>query len=440
MSLPRPTWPAPVLGAAAVAVLLAACSGGAPGADSADPASPADDGTGEVELADSLTLWGAQETPDVVTELVDRYGQERGVDVEFVTVPGPFDQNVLTRWTTGDRPDVMFFQPASWRLRQLQVDNLQPLDDLGLEERQRFDLTGESGSVDGVQYAATFGFPAVFGVFYNRAVFEEQDLQPPTTYEEFLDVARTLDEAGVDPVHLAGGEPWTLQLGPFEWLTDAAADGLVEDINANEAEWTDERVVESFERLRTLVGEGLVNDDHTTATYVDQQQALVSGEAGMVIQASWIVPALTGSQGEEAVDSVGYFPMPNESGAVMWQASNLGSAVLPRTGDPAAEATARDFLTWLTTDAYPDYLEGTGEPSVFSDVEDPPLDDLTSEVVEAFEAESIPSLTLQAAADYGPLAPNLGELVAGVRDPQGVAEAMQTEFARNAEASGLDGW
>lgn len=435
MSRPRIIRTASVVGAAVLAVTLAACSGGAPGADPAPESSG-----GDVDLADSITIWGAQETPDTVTELIDRYGEERDIDVEFVTVPGPFEQNVLTRWTTGDRPDVMFYQPASWRLRQLQVDNLQNLGDLGFEERHRFDLSGVSGSVDGEQYAATFGFPAVFGVFYNKAVFEENGLEPPTSYEEFTDAAQTLDAAGIDPVHLAGGEPWTLQLGPFEWMTDAAADGLVDDINANEAEWTDPRIVESFERLRSLVDDGFVNDDYITASYVDQQQALVEGRAGMVIQASWMIPALAGSQGEDALDELGYFPMPSESGAVMWQASNLGSAVLPRTGDASAEATGRDFLEWLTTDAYPDYLKGTGEPSVFTDVEDPALDDLTMQVIEAFEAESIPSLTLQADADYGALGPNLGELIAGTRDAQSIAETMQTDFARNAAAAQLDGW
>ncbi len=434
MSLPKVSRSASVFGAIVLAASLAACTGGAPGSD------PAPDSGGDAELADSITIWGAQETPEIVTELIDRYGEERDIDVEFVTVPGPFEQNVLTRWTTGDRPDVMFYQPASWRLRQLQVDNLQEVSDLGFEERQRFELTGVSGAVDGEQYAATFGFPAVFGVFYNKSVFEEQGLEPPATYEEFMDTARALDGAGIDPVHLAGGEPWTLQLGPFEWMTDAAADGLVEDINANEAEWTDPRVVESFERLQTLVEEGLVNDDHITATYVDQQQALVEGEAGMVIQASWMIPALAGSQGEDALDDLGYFPMPSDSGSVMWQASNLGSAVLPRTGDASAEATGRDFVEWLTTDAYPDYLEGTGEPSVFTDVEDPALDDLTLQVTEAFEADSIPSLTLQADADYGALGPNLGELIAGTREPASIAETMQTDFARNAGAAGLDGW
>lgn len=418
-------------------VLLAACSGGSLDEPASEPAEG-----GDAAAVESMSFWAAQEMPPAVIDLIERYGEERDVDVEITTVPGPFEQNALTRWTAGDRPDVLFWQPFEQRLRQLQPEqNLQDVGDLPAIARTKYGIAEGSGDIDGTKYAFTFGFPAVYGLFYNKAVLQEAGVEPPTTQEE-LDAALTsLQQSGTTPVHLAGGDPWTLQIGPLSWMTDAAEDGLIEQINSADAEWTDPAVVEAFANLKDVVDGGFTNPDFATATYVDQQAALASGEAAMAFQASWLVPAMTASAGPEGVEDIGYVPMPSESGAAMWQATNLGSMVLPRTGNADQEAAARDFATWLSDDAYADYLAATGEPSVFEGVDDPAgLPTVMTEVLEAFEQQGTRSVSARTAAATGAVGPLTGELLIGVKTAEQVGESMQSEFVKNAELVGLEGF
>src|SRR5699024_8321737 len=45
-------------------------------------------------------------------------------------------------------------------------------------------------------------------VFYNMEVFEEHDIDIPTTFDEFFEVADELEAAGVTPLALVDKESW----------------------------------------------------------------------------------------------------------------------------------------------------------------------------------------------------------------------------------------
>ena len=44
--------------------------------------------------------------------------------------------------------------------------------------------------------------PNVGGVFYNQDLFEEQGVEVPTTWTEFLDVCKALKDKGIQPLAL----------------------------------------------------------------------------------------------------------------------------------------------------------------------------------------------------------------------------------------------
>ncbi len=66
---------------------------------------------------------------------------------------------------------------------------------------------------DGKQYYVPFGFGWV-GFYYNKQIFADYGLQPPQTWEEFIQICETLALNGETPLAIAGAEPWS----SYEWF------------------------------------------------------------------------------------------------------------------------------------------------------------------------------------------------------------------------------
>jgi ABC-type glycerol-3-phosphate transport system substrate-binding protein len=54
-------------------------------------------------------------------------------------------------------------------------------------------------------------------IYYNQAIFDQYNLEPPKTWDEFLVVCDTLLENGITPIALAGDNPWMATLW-FDYL------------------------------------------------------------------------------------------------------------------------------------------------------------------------------------------------------------------------------
>ncbi|WP_308798202.1 ABC transporter substrate-binding protein [Agromyces silvae] len=414
-------WAAAVVGIAASALVLSACSAGTGG-----------ESTEGVEL----TAWGAQTTTDATKAMIEAYEEETGNTINLEIIPDGFDENLLTQWATGARPDILFGQPLQGALLKLNpTKNLQDLSDMAFVESTKFGLE-EAGTVDGVHYTATYGFPTLFGLFSNTEVLAANGLEVPTTQAELDTAIATLTAAGVPAFGVTGGDAWTTQLPFFTRVTDAVADGLVEEINTGEAEWTDPRAVEALEWVQGLVTNGSTNPNASTAVFGDDAAMLENGEVAFVAQGTWLTPAFTGG-----LENIEFTAFPSESGAVMWHSSNLVSIQLPITGDETKEAAAREFVDFATVgDGYQVYLEETGEPSVIEGVDDPAdLDPVQQKIVAAFEG-SIPSIDTQSAASLGDFPGLMGQLIAGTLTPEQVAEQLQLQFADNAKQAGIEGF
>ena len=155
---------------------------------------------------------------------------------------------------------------------------------------------------------------AAEGVIYNRQLFEEQGLEVPTTWTEFLEVCRTFQDAGITPIYGTFNEGWTMQQGLFDYCVGGAVDvaafyeGLREvgvDFEPG-ADYSFSGVMpEAIEKLVML--REFHQDNALTQGYPDGNLAFGRGDAAMYFQGPWAL-------GEIAkVDPdlpVGTFPLP----------------------------------------------------------------------------------------------------------------------------------
>lgn len=151
-------------------------------------------------------------------------------------------------------------------------------------------------------------------VLYNRDIFDEQGVEPPTTWDEFMTLCETLSAAGVTPIYSTFRDPWTIAQGPFdysvggmvdvtEFFTQLKQQGA--DVGPDTPVAFSQQFVEPVERMKAFIGYS--NDDAASRGYGDGNLAFANGEAAMYFQGPW---ALTEIAKTNPDMNVGAFPLP----------------------------------------------------------------------------------------------------------------------------------
>lgn len=169
------------------------------------------------------------------------------------------------------------------------------------------DLGTCKDQVNGLPFASNAS-----GIIYNTKIFEEQNLEVPQTWDEFDQVAQTLQNADIVPLYGTFAEPWTLlptfnnlagALEPQDFWGHMRAEG--EDVGPDSAV--------SFERDYKPIARrftqyfSFAQGNARSRGYNDGNRAIAQGEAAMLAQGSYTLPAIRAID-EEA--PLGMFVMP----------------------------------------------------------------------------------------------------------------------------------
>ncbi|MBE4735835.1 MULTISPECIES: ABC transporter substrate-binding protein [Streptomyces] len=429
----------------ALGLAATACSdptAGASGADS-DTGRTAVDPTARLDGV-KLTMWTAQNTVGAPRQVIDAFEKATGAEVETQAIPDPYESNVPTKLASGDRPDLMFWQPSVSTLPFVQPQqNLLTLD--GEKWVSRLGDTEKSlGVIDGKRYAAVVTSPAMLGVYYNKDVFKKAGIAEkdfPKSYDELLALGhRVVDDTDAAAFYEAGGDKWPLQWQMQVQLTDLDQQWWA-DLNANKEKWTDPVVVGAIKKYKEkLLDAGLAQKNYRTGTFTGQADALWKGEAGMVLNVTSFQSQLQAKYSTAEIDQrIGWFPVANSAATGLYSPDQTNGVVAFRTGDEKRQNAARQFLAfWLGPD-YPDYIKAMKIPSVQPSV---PTPDGLPEASKA-QVAALPTAigVFQAKAIVAPDAHlYLADMLFDKKSPQQVAQAIQDQFAQVAKAQGAPGF
>ncbi|HZW40762.1 MAG TPA: ABC transporter substrate-binding protein [Agromyces sp.] len=426
--------------AATAALVFTGCSDPTTaGADAAPAAWPAQDTKLDgVEL----TIWAAQNSNTVPESVVAGFEKLTGASVDIVTIPDPYEQGIQTKVATGDKPDLAFWQPTASQLTALNATtNLQPLDDAPWLDATSSDLRDITGILDDTRYAALITTPAVEGVYYNKQVLADAGVTDlPTDWDSFVALGRDLKAAGVTPFYEMAGDRWATQWWVQVQLADAAADGLWERVNANEEKFTDPTILGAIETYKGLIDEGLFNADIKTATFEDQGDALLAGDAAMVVQVNSFFSQLQAKASAEELDeTIGFFPIAPSGNIGTFIPDQSNALVAFKTGDATKEAAARQLLSYWLGDGYADFVEEQNTVSLQDHVATP--DTVPSALLAVSDSlgSSVGSMQVHAIANPD-LYIFLADMIQGTKTPEQVAQATQDQFAELAKAQGAEGF
>lgn len=110
-------------------------------------------------------------------------------------------------------------------------------------------------SFDGRPYALPL-YKTYYPMFFSRPAFAAAGVSVPTTFAEFLDVARTLRDAGITPIGAAGASSWESIIWFTQLLIGHGPD-FYEDVTAGRASYLDDPAVAAMELWARMYAEGL---------------------------------------------------------------------------------------------------------------------------------------------------------------------------------------
>jgi raffinose/stachyose/melibiose transport system substrate-binding protein len=395
----------------------------------------------------TLTAWIGPVFSDAQKKQLTDWEAATGNTIETEVFPLPFEQNVLTKWATGERPDLLFFHAIGNWLVQLDPEaNLQDLSGEPFVQRTIPGILDKAGSYNGKNYAAVLNYPYLDGVFYNKPLFEKHGWQQPKSFADLLTLCATIktDAPDVAPINAGGGDQWPLQVPAFMMWNDAlkADPDLIGKVNRNEASFADPVFVDGISKLKELQDKGCLNSDVLTSTFNDQQQGLIDGTTAMVFQGSWMSDSMKDSFGIPALDAnVGFFGLSTDSDTASWQTVGTGSVYAPKTGDASREAAARQFIDWATGDDYGQFLQDSKQFPIIQGYDVPEgVAQVQIEANDALLANSVPQFQQTLEAAYGAFETFLQEMIAGQKTPQDVGDALDDEFTKSAQDLGLPGF
>ena len=339
-----------IVAVAAATLLLA------PGCSSPTPTGPTDTGA---PAGVTLTLWHSTTDTQAVLDLYSAYEQATGNTLDLVDIPSDtFTTAVQTKWATGERPDILEYQPTSQDMAQLNMsENMIDLSDASFVAAAG-DLVKSAGSLNGKVYGAVLGPLQTNGLFYNKDALAKANIQAPTNYDQLMTDCAALNTAGVTPLFIGGGSEFpVMMVNGFTYMADFNADdtyGLAVKNGTTKVNDPGSPITAGLQWLIDAGAKNCFNSDDGSATFQDAVAAVIAGTAAMTVLPSDFIQQFYDGGGTDA--TIGFGTISAHQGIGNFGATVMGSYFLPKTGKADQEAAAKGFIDWITSDGYQAYV------------------------------------------------------------------------------------
>lgn len=389
---------------------------------------------GEAAQAKAAAIVAAfnKEYPQITVEIHGRPGGADG------------DNLVKTKLATGAMEDVFDYNTGALLVALNPATTILPVTNEAFQDNV-LDGFKAAVTVGGELYGAPYDVAAGGGIYYNTKVFEAAGItDTPKTWDELIADAQAIKATGVDAICSTFADSWTAQLLVLAdfYNVHVAEPNFVAEYDANQAKYAEvPAALQGFEYLQQVTELGLTNKDAATATYDDAIARMSDGTCGMYAMGTWFTSSLTG----DAVNEVGFFPMPgkdaNNVGLTTWMPSGMYVNAATQNVD-----AAKAFQAFIASKAASDALDaavGFQGPYMTKDQSPAPADAplATRNLADLIaNGNSYPALEFLSAIK-GPNLPGICVQVATLQVTAAEGAALyDQDVVAQAQQLGLAGW
>lgn len=364
---------AAIAGLAAGAALLAACT---------SPSATDDDGgeDGPLTLYSDNSYW-----EDAFITVGDKLAETtgRGFEPRAIPLTTNYEQQVRQALPTDSITDIIKWW-SGYRLQDIARDG--HLADL----TEVWEHAEEEGWVDPQLRSAyeydgkVYGLPAYqsdWVVFYSIPLYEQYDLEVPTTFAQFEQNAQVLADAGVTPMWSGQSDGWT-PLIPFQDLVAKQDPAFYEALTTGEASYTDPVVVEAMTIWKRWIEAGWMTPPDSSMS--DAAAQIGAGRLAHLTVGSWqngVMKAAELVPGED----YGAFLLPPVDPAGEQSVFVEGGVLAVPENAPNRDAAIEQLENWLSPEVQQVWTEQIDDNSPNPDVvpDDPVLASIKEQIATA---------------------------------------------------------
>ena len=209
------------------------------------------------------------------------------VELENITTEEDYLNKLRTAYSSGDTPNI-FTEYGGSRVKDYIAANgvldLTPYLEADTDYYDSFYSTALQ-SVQYEEYEGIWGLPYqqyIICLFYNQDIFEENNLTPPETWDDLMDVCEKLKAAGVTPFQV--GEKSNFRFGHLSncilystYGVDAAnrlADGSMQ--------YDGEEMMDVYAKIAEMNEKGYFGEDILSTDYATEKSMFTSGTSAMI--------------------------------------------------------------------------------------------------------------------------------------------------------------
>jgi raffinose/stachyose/melibiose transport system substrate-binding protein len=296
----------------------------------------------------TITMWGNHpEWRDPMLEILAAFEETHpGITVEFTGIPGGDYRTRLQTAIAGGAPSDALGMEEGSIITQVAAGGELPFIDL----TGQIDISGLTGpargqvEVDGVVYGTPLASYTV-GIAYQKAIFAEHGLEPPTTWDELTTVAQALQDAGVTPLVL-GAKDWVHPYFMYIGLTSSVLgpEGF-EQLRRGERALTEPELVAAAQLLLDL--QPFYQSGFQATDYVTAKAIFANAQGAMQVAGT---ADFSGYREVNPEADLGFIAWPGPEAGTY--ATNTGMELLYTVSSfasPEAQEAATQLVNWLAT-------------------------------------------------------------------------------------------
>ena len=215
----------------------------------------------------------------------------------------------IRNFLTADAPDVASWYAGNRMAPFVNAGLFEDISDLWASEglNESMASAAPSMTIDGKKWGVPYTYYQ-WGVYYRQDIFEEQGIDVPTTWAEFLDACAKLKSAGITPITIGTKYLWTAG-GWFDYL-NLRVNGYDYHmaLTSGKAKYSDPEVNAVFDRWDELVKEGYFWENHASLSWQEALAPMIQGDAAMYLMGNFAVAPLR--EGGLTDDQIGFFQFP----------------------------------------------------------------------------------------------------------------------------------
>ncbi|MCQ9162793.1 MULTISPECIES: sugar ABC transporter substrate-binding protein [unclassified Arthrobacter] len=327
---------------AALAVTATGCSGGTTNSGSTG-------GSGT-----TLTYWASNQgtslenDKEVLTPELKKFQDETGIKVNLEVIGwNDLQTRIQTAVTSGQAPDVLNIG-NTWAASLQSTGAFMPFDSAAFTAiggKDKFVKTAmDTGGVPGQDPTSVPLYGLAYGLYYNKAMFKDAGLTPPTTWEEMVTDAKKLTTGSVHGMTLAAGS--YTENSHFAFI-NAAQNGAEFFDASGKPTFTSDGVVNGIARYLDLMQTDKVVDPGN-AQYDNGTKAIndfANGKAAMVLSQNNANSSIASQGMKDNQFGVVAFPAPAGGKDIATMVAGINMSIFKNTKNKDAALKFVKFMT-----------------------------------------------------------------------------------------------